>query len=38
MRTGDKGIDKEGKQKANYEPGVDLLAKVTVLGEGSADR
>lgn len=34
VRTGDKGIDKEGKQKANFEPGVDLLAKVTVLGEG----
>ena len=35
VRTGDKGIDKEGKQKANFEAGVDLLAKVTVLGEGS---
>jgi electron-transferring-flavoprotein dehydrogenase len=35
IRTGDKGIDKDGKQKANFEPGVDLLAKVTVLGEGS---
>ncbi len=34
VRTGDKGLDKEGKPKANYEPGVDLLAKVTVLGEG----
>ena len=34
VRTGDKGIDKEGKRKSNYEPGVDLLAKVTVLGEG----
>src|SRR5215475_6807315 len=34
VRTGDKGIDKEGKQKANFEPGIDLLAKVTVLGEG----
>ncbi|PYS94110.1 MAG: electron transfer flavoprotein [Acidobacteria bacterium] len=34
VRTGDKGIDKEGKPKANFEPGVDLLAKVTVLGEG----
>ena len=34
VRTGDKGIDKEGKQKANFEPGVDLRAKVTVLGEG----
>ena len=35
VRTGDKGVDKEGKPKANFEPGVDLLAKVTVLGEGS---
>jgi electron-transferring-flavoprotein dehydrogenase len=34
VRTGDKGIDKDGKLKANFEPGVDLLAKVTVLGEG----
>src|SRR5262249_33599293 len=34
VRTGDKGIDKEGKRKANYEPGVVLRAKVTVLGEG----
>src|SRR5437764_2218971 len=34
VRTGDKGIDKDGKQKPIYEPGVDLLAKVTVLGEG----
>ncbi|MCB1023299.1 MAG: electron transfer flavoprotein-ubiquinone oxidoreductase [Acidobacteria bacterium] len=35
VRTGDKGIDKEGNQKGNFEPGIDLLAKVTVLGEGS---
>ena len=35
IRTGDKGIDKEGHKKPNYEPGVDLLAKVVVLGEGS---
>jgi electron-transferring-flavoprotein dehydrogenase len=34
VRTGDKGLDKEGKPKPNFEPGVDLLAKVTVLGEG----
>jgi electron-transferring-flavoprotein dehydrogenase len=34
VRTGDKGIDKEGQPKANFEPGVDLRAKVTVLGEG----
>lgn len=35
VRTGDKGIDRDGKPKANFEPGVDLLAKITVLGEGS---
>ncbi|HEY0051561.1 MAG TPA: electron transfer flavoprotein-ubiquinone oxidoreductase [Pyrinomonadaceae bacterium] len=35
VRTGDKGIGKDGKPKANFEPGVDLLARVTVLGEGS---
>ena len=34
VRTGDKGIDREGKRKANFEPGVDLRAKLTVLGEG----
>ncbi|MBC7795400.1 MAG: electron transfer flavoprotein-ubiquinone oxidoreductase [Pyrinomonadaceae bacterium] len=34
VRTGDKGIDKEGHRKPNFEAGVDLLAKVTVLGEG----
>src|SRR3989454_6386897 len=34
VRTGDKGINKEGKRKPNFEPGVDLHAKVTVLGEG----
>ncbi|HXH69601.1 MAG TPA: electron transfer flavoprotein-ubiquinone oxidoreductase [Pyrinomonadaceae bacterium] len=35
VRTGDKGIDKEGNPKGNYELGVDILAKITVLGEGS---
>lgn len=34
VRTGDKGVDKNGKPKPNFEPGVDILAKVTVLGEG----
>jgi electron-transferring-flavoprotein dehydrogenase len=34
VRTGDKGVNKEGKPKGNFEPGVDLLAKVTVFGEG----
>jgi electron-transferring-flavoprotein dehydrogenase len=35
IRTGDKGIGKDGEPKGNFEPGVDILAKVTVLGEGS---
>jgi electron-transferring-flavoprotein dehydrogenase len=35
VRTGDKGVGKDGKPKPNFEPGVDLLAKITVLGEGS---
>jgi electron-transferring-flavoprotein dehydrogenase len=34
VRTGDKGVDKNGNPKANYEPGVNIVAKVTVLGEG----
>ena len=35
VRTGDKGLDKEGQPKPNFEPGIDLLAKITVLGEGA---
>src|SRR5688572_20554704 len=35
VRTGDKGIGKDGKPKANFEPGVEIIAKVTVMGEGS---
>lgn len=35
VRTGDKGIDKEGNPKPNHEPGIDIRAKVTVLGEGA---
>jgi electron-transferring-flavoprotein dehydrogenase len=35
VRTGDKGLDREGKPKSNFEPGVDIRAKVTVLGEGA---
>jgi len=34
VRTGDKGVDHEGKPKGNFEPGADLLAKIVVLGEG----
>ncbi|RLB16098.1 MAG: electron transfer flavoprotein-ubiquinone oxidoreductase [Deltaproteobacteria bacterium] len=35
VRTGDKGIDEDGSKKANYEPGIDLHAKVTIFGDGS---
>ncbi len=35
VRTDDKGIDKEGKRKSNFEPGYDLQAKVVILAEGS---
>ena len=34
VRTGDRGISHDGERKANFEPGVDVLAPVTVLGEG----
>ena len=34
VRTDDKGIDKNGKPKSNYQPGYDLRAKVTVFAEG----
>ena len=34
VRTGDKGLDKHGKETARFEPGMDLEAKVTVIGEG----
>jgi electron-transferring-flavoprotein dehydrogenase len=32
--TDDKGLDKDGKQKGNFEPGVELRAKITILAEG----
>lgn len=35
VRTGAKGVNKEGERKENFEPGVDILAKITILGEGS---
>jgi len=34
VRIGDMGVDKNGKAKANFQPGMDIFAKVTVLGEG----
>jgi len=33
--TDDKGVDKQGQQKSNFEPGYDLQAKVVVLAEGT---
>jgi electron-transferring-flavoprotein dehydrogenase len=30
----DKGIDKHGEKKGNFEPGANITAKVTVLAEG----
>jgi len=33
--TEDKGVDKNGKPKDNFQPGYELRAKVTVLAEGT---
>src|SRR5579863_1038143 len=34
VRTDDKGIDKSGRPKPNFQPGYNLRAKATVLAEG----
>jgi len=34
VRTGDRGIDKHGQRKPTFEPGVDILAKVTIFCDG----
>ena len=34
IQTGDMGLDKEGKKKDNFEPGIEIHGKVTVLSEG----
>jgi electron-transferring-flavoprotein dehydrogenase len=34
VRTGDRGIDRHGQQKPTFEPGVDVLAKVTIFCDG----
>jgi len=34
VRTGDRGIDRHGQHKGNYEAGVDILAKVTIFCDG----
>ena len=35
VQTGEKGLDINGKPKSAFEPAIDLLAKVTVFGEGA---
>jgi electron-transferring-flavoprotein dehydrogenase len=34
IRTGDRGIGKHGEKKSNFEAGVDIRAKVTILADG----
>jgi electron-transferring-flavoprotein dehydrogenase len=34
VRTGDKGVGKHGERKAAFEPGSDILAKVTIFADG----
>jgi electron-transferring-flavoprotein dehydrogenase len=34
VRTGDRGIGRHGEQKPTFEPGVDILAKVTIFCDG----
>jgi electron-transferring-flavoprotein dehydrogenase len=36
IRSGDKGRGKGGEELGNFEPGSDIVAKVTVLAEGTA--
>jgi electron-transferring-flavoprotein dehydrogenase len=35
VRTGDKGRGREGQELGNFEPGADVVARVTVLAEGT---
>ena len=35
VRSGDKGRDREGEELSNFEPGSDVVAKATVLAEGT---
>jgi electron-transferring-flavoprotein dehydrogenase len=34
VRTGDRGRGRDGREKVNFEPGVNIFAKVTVLCDG----
>ncbi|MBJ7355649.1 MAG: NAD(P)/FAD-dependent oxidoreductase, partial [Thermoleophilaceae bacterium] len=35
VRTGDRGQDREGNPMGNFEPGVDVVAKATIIAEGT---
>ena len=35
VRTGDKGADKHGKPKSNFQAGTDIRARLTIFAEGS---
>src|SRR5215208_2797677 len=35
VRTGDKGRGRQGEELGNFEPGSDIIAKATVLAEGT---
>jgi electron-transferring-flavoprotein dehydrogenase len=35
VKVGDKGVDKHGKPRGNFEPGIKIHAKVTLLSEGT---
>ncbi|CAN5431917.1 electron transfer flavoprotein-ubiquinone oxidoreductase [soil metagenome] len=35
VRSGDKGRTRDGEERSNFEPGSDLMAKATVLAEGT---
>jgi electron-transferring-flavoprotein dehydrogenase len=35
VRTGDKGRGRDGEELSNFEPGSDVIAKATVLSEGT---
>jgi len=35
VRTVDQGRDKEGNEKSNFQPGMDIVARLTVLSEGT---
>ncbi len=34
VRTADAGVDKHGEPKGNFEPGTDIISKVTIFAEG----